>query len=640
LWSDNETADDLLGFQVHADLVKSVVTDPSLLPVTVGLFGDWGGGKTSIMRMLQKSLESEDKIAVLYFNGWTFEGYDDAKSAIISSVLLELARHKRFGAKVRDGVTSLLKSVNWMRVARIGWQHVALPALAATITGGASLLPAVGTAAVEAGKSLLPKKPAEDDPKGAEDASASSTAPNFEGLLKDPKDNPQGAVDVRGFREGFEALLAKSEINALVVLVDDLDRCSPERIVDNLEAIKLFLNVERTAFVIGADPRIVRHAIRSRYRTGDIESNDTEKTSERLEDDYLEKLIQVPYRLPKLSPTEIETYMTLLFCARDLSGSVEQYSRVVTAFRAKHAENRYAAFGLEAVQEAIGTMPEELKNSLQFCASSSHLITDGLKGNPRQVKRFLNAFVLRKKLAQVARLEHIKDDVLVKLMVLEYTEAARFADLYEWQAAENGHPTRLNRLEASLQAAAGEAEFERLKKDVPGWLDDRVKRWLQMEPRLAEVDLRDYFWVSRDRLESPTTGLSLVSPLVRRLFDSLLNDTKQQPANAEAVKALASSERESLIDLLVAHINRKPRDANAYMAALSMYEARVEGALGLLERTFEEQRSGEIPPQLAARLVLLFRKPDFEAELAPILERLSRTANKLSKSIEAFLRKK
>jgi predicted KAP-like P-loop ATPase len=89
MWSDNETTSDLLGFKVHADLIKSVVTNPDLLPVTIGMFGDWGRGKTSIMKMLEKDLDPDsytdpeekakyENIACLYFNGWLFEGYDDA----------------------------------------------------------------------------------------------------------------------------------------------------------------------------------------------------------------------------------------------------------------------------------------------------------------------------------------------------------------------------------------------------------------------------------------------------------------------------------------------------------------------------------------------------------------------------------
>ena len=153
MWSDNETADDLLGFQVHADLIRSVVTDSKMLPVTIGVFGDWGGGKTSIMKMLERDLDSErwaegspercnyEKAVVIYFNGWQFEGYDDAKAAILSSVLLSLGDHKRFGPKVRDKALDLLKSVDWMRVARFGFKHVAVPTAVALATGGVAAVP-------------------------------------------------------------------------------------------------------------------------------------------------------------------------------------------------------------------------------------------------------------------------------------------------------------------------------------------------------------------------------------------------------------------------------------------------------------------------------------------------------------------
>ena len=50
------------------------------------------------------------------------------------------------------------------------------------------------------------------------------------------------------------------------MLIDDLDRCLPRHIIDNLEAIKLFLNVPKTAFVIAADSYIVSNAIKSEYR--------------------------------------------------------------------------------------------------------------------------------------------------------------------------------------------------------------------------------------------------------------------------------------------------------------------------------------------------------------------------------------
>jgi predicted KAP-like P-loop ATPase len=59
MWADNETSEDLIGFQVHADLVREVLSTPEMLPLPIGVFGDWGGGKTSIMKMLERDLDPE-----------------------------------------------------------------------------------------------------------------------------------------------------------------------------------------------------------------------------------------------------------------------------------------------------------------------------------------------------------------------------------------------------------------------------------------------------------------------------------------------------------------------------------------------------------------------------------------------------
>lgn len=57
MWSDKETSKDLLGYTVHAELLKSVVTNDKNLPITVGLYGDWGSGKSSILKILEEDLK-------------------------------------------------------------------------------------------------------------------------------------------------------------------------------------------------------------------------------------------------------------------------------------------------------------------------------------------------------------------------------------------------------------------------------------------------------------------------------------------------------------------------------------------------------------------------------------------------------
>lgn len=650
MWTDNETSIDLLGFRVHADLIRSVVTDPTLLPVTIGVFADWGGGKTSLMKMLQESFEPEHwdegtaererckRIACLYFNGWLFEGYDDAKSAILSSVLIALGEHKRFGPKVRDKCVSLLKSVNWMRVASLGLKHVALPAIAAFATGGTSIVPSL----IASAGALLPwsrqdaaiptSTPSASAQAAQPAASAASSEIDWEGLIKEDRSDA-GPLDVRTFRDRFARLLGDSDIDSLVVLIDDLDRCSPERIIENLEAIKLFLNVDHTAFVIGADPRIVRHAIAWKYKE---HSGTVEEESPTIVTDYLEKLIQYPYRLPRLSPAEIETYMTLLFCQSHLP--LDRFRTALTACDKQRATDRYTVFGYSAVEAALNNgdntcLPCDLVASLTFSAGAAPLITEGLKGNPRQVKRFLNAFVLRKKLAQVAKLDNIRDDVLVKLMILEYAHEKRFRQLFDWQASQKGVPKEIDKLEYILSEKGTE---DRKEITIPEeWSTPQLQGWIKMVPSLSGIDLRDYFWIARDRLQSSMSGISMVPPVVRRVFEGLTSDNASTKREAStALSTFGDSEVEMLLDLLQQNVRQHPSEKKAYDAFRSLVESNVPGAASRMAQTISDVPPSEIPPAVGGDLLTLCKaKPELDPTFAGLLADLKKTNTKVGKMI-------
>lgn len=145
----------------------------------------------------------------LYFNGWLFEGYDDAKAALLTSILEQLTNDKRFGKKVEDAAKSLLQSVDWMRLTRFGFKDVAVPTILAYFSGGLSLLPVLW----DAGKKAL---------------QTSSDSENDKTFLNEAFRRPDNAdvpKDVRTFRERFGAMLKDAGIQSLVVLIDDLDRC-------------------------------------------------------------------------------------------------------------------------------------------------------------------------------------------------------------------------------------------------------------------------------------------------------------------------------------------------------------------------------------------------------------------------------
>ena len=211
MWPDNETADDLIGFQIHADLIRAVVLNPQMLPVTVGVFGDWGGGKTSIMQMLERSLSPKfwkegspeaiecTNTAVRVYQHLQFEGYDDAKAAILSSVLLRLQEHERFGAKVRKKALRLLHGINVMRLARLSFKY-GLPAVAAATAAGdvGAILGAV-SAASGLGQGLA---------GGGEAGEETPNGPILEDVGGVWKGDPQDeSINVRTFRKEFASLL-------------------------------------------------------------------------------------------------------------------------------------------------------------------------------------------------------------------------------------------------------------------------------------------------------------------------------------------------------------------------------------------------------------------------------------------------
>ncbi len=90
-----------------------------------------------------------------------------------------------------------------------------------------------------------------------------------------------------------------------MVFVDDLDRCLPEKAIQVLEALKLFLDVEGCIFVLGLDPEAIAAAVQQRYR-GEVKANE-----------YLEKIIQLPFNLPLIADNRMQSYVEAL-TARNL----------------------------------------------------------------------------------------------------------------------------------------------------------------------------------------------------------------------------------------------------------------------------------------------------------------------------------
>ena len=110
--------------------------------------------------------------------------------------------------------------------------------------------------------------------------------------------------------------------------------------------------------------------------------------------------------------------------------------------------------------------------------------------------------MLRKKLAEVANIADFRDDILAKLMILEYAEPTLFTELYAWQSQNKGYAIPLKELENKSEENTS-LSGDKLKK----WNTPKVSTWLKSKPYLGCEDLRDYFWISRDRLGSISNNM-------------------------------------------------------------------------------------------------------------------------------------
>ena len=538
MWADNETTEDFLNYEVHCDLIKEYVTNPNLLPLTIGVFGDWGSGKSSIMKILEQKLEDDEKILTIYFNSWLFESYQDAKISLLENILLELSKNETLGETAKKKILSLISRVDYMKLAIDGIKKYGKNVVDIIATGG------VGSV-IEASFSMLKKEKI--------DELETADLYKLNEYIKDEQNNTSKNT-IKTFRKDFEELINLTDYESVVIFIDDLDRCMPERVIETLEAIKLFLSVPNTAFVIGADERIIKHSISMHLKLHTLNSDsDYLQDSKQIVTDYIEKLIQIPYRLPKLSLSEIETYNNLLFCKTQLEE--DDFKIVYDDYQSFKQSDFYSAYSYGHIKEKINFDDKpSLSSLLNLSHSMSQMITTILKGNPRQTKRFLNTFILRKKLASVAKID-IDIFVLIKLMLLEYFDTKLFKKLNELQSKNDGFFHEINILEKVFC----DGEENPFKDSFQEWQTPQMVSWIKIEPKLSDTDLRNYFWLFRDKTESTLSDVHMVSPILQKIYKGLKSTQETEVrVSLERAKNLSYDELSEIFSLYENEINITP----------------------------------------------------------------------------------
>ena len=115
---DNETKVDLLNNEPMAATIVALLTERDRDPVTIGVHGDWGAGKSSILEMVEARIEGDKDRLCLKFNGWRFQGFEDAKIALIEGIVTALIEKRPALTKAAEAVKDVFRRIDWLKVAK------------------------------------------------------------------------------------------------------------------------------------------------------------------------------------------------------------------------------------------------------------------------------------------------------------------------------------------------------------------------------------------------------------------------------------------------------------------------------------------------------------------------------------------
>jgi hypothetical protein len=396
---------------------------------------------------------------------------------------------------------------------------------------------------------------------------------------------------IHAFRKEFAELLDAAELDQLIVLVDDLDRCLPETAISTLEAIRLFLFVPRTAFVIGADEAMIEYSVRRHFP--DLTASTGAANYAR---NYLEKLIHVPFRIPALGFAETRAYITLLLSLNALGESDANFMKLMSAAR-DDLKRPWLSRGLDesVVLKALGKVPASVIEALRTSAQLTGPLTDSTRGNPRQIKRFLNSMSLRRAIAKERGFESdIEVPVLAKLMLAErfmpelYSSLARLS-----MTAADGKAQGLSELEETAsgvetrRATSGKAKQD-ADVDTPHvevWRKDQaVLDWAKVQPMIGDKDLRPYMFLTRDKRSfyGAAPVVDHLEPILDRLMGSALTVKSVVPE----LPKLNASDAQQLFDVLRERVRTATslsKEPTGFKGIVALVRARPE-----LQSTFAE----------------------------------------------------
>ncbi|HGN8628853.1 TPA: P-loop NTPase fold protein [Klebsiella aerogenes] len=578
MWSDKESSEDYLNFGEVSQLAVDVLTTENMLPVSIGIFGNWGAGKSSLLKLIEQKLEQDDKDwIVINFDSWLYQGYDDARAALLEVIATALT-------KAAGGNTTLISKAKRLLSRVDGFRAMGF------LAEGAALFAGVPTGGLLS-RGIGAFRNATDGIQSQEEYEALGNLAKegkekAGGLIKpEAKKSPPQQIDA--FRQEYGEILEELG-KPLIVVIDNLDRCLPANAIHTLEAIRLFLFLTNTAFIIAADEDMIRSSVADYFKGA----------SQRHQIDYLDKLIQVPIRVPKAGVREIRSYLFMLYAIEHgLKGEK------LTKLRDGLEKALQQSWKDEPItrQDALKMTGESEDSNLALAFARADRIAPLLAnspiihGNPRIVKRLLNVVKMRSQIAK-RRAMPLDEAIITKLVIFERCVGVDgTADLYHLVDIEQGMPQLLKQLEE----ADGQIPTEAPKT----WTDNPttkafIAQWAQLEPRLGGIDLRAAIYLSRETMPIGAYVVGL-SPYGREALNALIEMKNTSSPAAEALlETLPREEQVPVMEGLISQLRQASdwtRRPKGFSGACLLARHSADAA-SILIRYLQELQQGTKPP--------------------------------------------
>ncbi|MBV8102995.1 MAG: hypothetical protein JOZ31_27970 [Verrucomicrobia bacterium] len=466
-----------LGFDQTAVALKDVI-EGSTPQFVIGIFGTWGSGKTTLMRAIERKLNSSKSIA-LQFSAWRYE-----KEPNLIIPLLDI---------VREGLIKWADQNKELQQKALATASVVGKAVY-SLLAGLSLkigLPNALELSYKANESLAQARDFVEKEKEA----------------RVPRSFYHAAF--RALGESFKEFLGSAEgPDRLVVFVDDLDRCLPQGALEVLEAMKLFFDLEGFIFVVGLDQGVVERSIDLKYRNeSNPAQNSRDGTRQIRGADYIKKIFQVPFSLSPVAITQLDEFLSAVYQESNLPD----------------------------------TQREELKK--QVAPHLRYIVENG-GVNPREIKRYLNAYTISIKIKP-----QLERNVMLALQTVAFRR--------DWESVERG---LLSYREIFIDA---------LKRRV---LEHDLTAIADLDPTLTDIPESFFSYVS-----APNPGAVLLNAqnLDVHIYSGQATRSSLSTLFLDAIRDVAQ---------LTKHIRGLQSAANLDFNTLSPYSSLVSSATSMVQQ--------------------------------------------------------